>query len=398
VHICLTPIDFHTDRKGGGIASYIHSISTELSRRGHEVTIIAKGRKKKWHHVNDLCILFWPFGELHYYLYKMKCPGQCILPLRETEWSRSLYRAVREVHRKSPVDIIEACEAGIRYLHRLGIPWIVRLHGEAYMFAKFSGLQIHRGIRECRRMELSALRKASGITSPSRFQADTLGADKDGHFRPVEVIPNPVDPEVLHYAGLNNKTEKDPNLVLYTGRIEYRKGVIPLLQSVPFAAGEFPHIHYVLAGDRHNSIPDQMLNSVLNTDDISKHVTLTGHIAWSGLFPWYQKASIFVMPSFYETFGISCIEAMAFELPVVAASSGGLPEVVEHGVTGLCVPPGDPKALAEAIKTLMRQPGLRRRLGRAGREKVRECYQVDKIVDAALSYYQYILDGQPCAS
>ena len=85
---------------------------------------------------------------------------------------------------------------------------------------------------------------------------------------------------------------------------------------------------------------------------------------------YYQRAALLVMPSFYESFGIACLEAMAFGLPVVATRVGGLPEVIEDGVTGLLVPPGDADALAQAMIRLLSDADLRRRMGQAGRERV----------------------------
>jgi glycosyltransferase involved in cell wall biosynthesis len=97
------------------------------------------------------------------------------------------------------------------------------------------------------------------------------------------------------------------------------------------------------------------------------------------------------MPSFYETFGISVIEAMAFGLPVVATRAGGLPEVVEDGVTGILVPPGDSEALAEAQLRLLLDPDLRRRMGQAGRERVQSEFTVDRIVSQMLDVYHSVI-------
>jgi len=98
-----------------------------------------------------------------------------------------------------------------------------------------------------------------------------------------------------------------------------------------------------------------------------------------------------VMPSYYETFGISVIEAMAFGLPVVATNVGGLPEVVEDGVTGILVPPGDSEALAEGLIRLLSDADLRRRMGRAGQDRVRSEFTVDRIVDQTLAVYESVI-------
>jgi glycosyltransferase involved in cell wall biosynthesis len=122
-----------------------------------------------------------------------------------------------------------------------------------------------------------------------------------------------------------------------------------------------------------------------------KHVQLLGHVPWQKLADLYRRAGVFVMPSYYETFGISVIEAMAFGLPVVAANVGGLPEVVEDGVTGILVPPKDSDSLAEALVRLLRDPDLCTRMGRAGRERVRSEFTVDRIVSQTLNVYQSVI-------
>ncbi|HKK27301.1 MAG TPA: glycosyltransferase family 4 protein [Gemmatimonadota bacterium] len=85
----------------------------------------------------------------------------------------------------------------------------------------------------------------------------------------------------------------------------------------------------------------------------------------------YARAHAFALPSLQEGFGIVFLEAMASRLPVVAARAAAVPEVVPHGEAGLLVPPGDREALAEALVRLLRDPGLRDRMGARGREHVR---------------------------
>jgi glycosyltransferase involved in cell wall biosynthesis len=180
-------------------------------------------------------------------------------------------------------------------------------------------------------------------------------------------------------------------VVLYTGRIEFRKGSLELLRSVDRVAARLPDVEYVIAGARHNSINDRMLNGALGVNGTRKHVQMVGHVPWQKLADLYRRASVFVMPSYYETFGISVIEAMAFGLPVVATKAGGLPEVVEDGVTGILVPPGDSEALGDALLRLLLDPDLRARMGQAGRERVRSEFTVDRIVAQTLDVYQSVI-------
>ena len=97
------------------------------------------------------------------------------------------------------------------------------------------------------------------------------------------------------------------------------------------------------------------------------------------------------MPSYYETFGISVIEAMAFGIPVVATNVGGLPEVVENGVTGILVPPGDIQALADAIVYLLSNSQLRLQMGEAGKSRVLSEFTVDLVSEMTMDKYKSLL-------
>jgi glycosyltransferase involved in cell wall biosynthesis len=93
------------------------------------------------------------------------------------------------------------------------------------------------------------------------------------------------------------------------------------------------------------------------------------------------------MPSLWEGFGLSAAEAMAAGCPVIASRIEGLEEVVEDGVTGILVPPADPKVLVEAIKLMLGSPSLRNRMGEMGRHRVRERFSIEVQNNAWLSIH-----------
>jgi glycosyltransferase involved in cell wall biosynthesis len=103
---------------------------------------------------------------------------------------------------------------------------------------------------------------------------------------------------------------------------------------------------------------------------------------------------VFVAPSRRESFGVSVLEASACARPVVASAVGGLPEVVQHGVTGLLVPPGDVTALAAALTTLADDAALRLSMGRAGRQMVQARYAWPGCVEQMMAAYDQVL-GAP---
>jgi glycosyltransferase involved in cell wall biosynthesis len=120
----------------------------------------------------------------------------------------------------------------------------------------------------------------------------------------------------------------------------------------------------------------------------------------------YTHAAIFVCPSVYEPFGIINLEAMACGIPVVATAVGGIPEVVEHGETGLLVPaetldpaevePRHPGQfaldLATAVNTLLDDPALRARLARQARERVEEHFSWTTIARQTVAFYEELIE------
>jgi glycosyltransferase involved in cell wall biosynthesis len=387
----------HEGRAGGGIASYVNTIGQALVARGHQVTVIAGGSESDYRDEQGIHVVRVPLGNLHWYFYKLHAPSIAVLPVRELEWSWTFRRQLDNLLAEESIDVVEGCETGFLFVADMRgslPPLIVRLHGEDYVYSKYGGQRISLGVRVNRQMELIALRRAAACTSPSRFHAEEVARDLGWSPERTCVIPNPISPGLLAQALSDESSvvgHRSP-VVLYTGRIEHRKGTLPLLRSIPRVAEVFPEIQYVIVGGQHTSIDDRTLNKVMSEDNIGNHVRRTGYVPWQQLLDWYRRASVFVMPSYYEVFGISVIEAMAFGLPVVATTAGGLPEVVEDGVTGILVPPGDSRALADAIMRLLHDPSLRRRMGEAGRERVLAEFTVDRVAERTIEVYTGVLE------
>jgi len=94
------------------------------------------------------------------------------------------------------------------------------------------------------------------------------------------------------------------------------------------------------------------------------------------------------MSSLFEGLGTSLLDAMALSKATVASETGGIPEVVSHGETGLLVPPRDARELASAISTLLKDPERRERMARAGLERVKRIFSADEMVERTLGVYR----------
>jgi glycosyltransferase involved in cell wall biosynthesis len=113
-----------------------------------------------------------------------------------------------------------------------------------------------------------------------------------------------------------------------------------------------------------------------------------GFVPHQELPPLYERAAVVAVPSHREGFGVACVEAMAAGRPVVASAVGGLLDLVADGETGLLVSPRDVPALRAALERLLRDAELRRRMGTAARERIRENFTWPPVTDLTIQAYE----------
>jgi len=165
--------------------------------------------------------------------------------------------------------------------------------------------------------------------------------------------------------------------IAYSGRFGPEKGI-----EVAITAAREAGLPLRLAGD-YAWMPELLGMA-------SATIQFAGGLDRAGLNGFYRKARFLVMPTLcFETFGLVAAEAMAHGLPVIASRIGGLPEVVEDGVTGLLVTPGDSGELIKAMKRLWEDPALCRQMGEAGRRKAMREYNGDLYHERLMSVYGY---------
>jgi glycosyltransferase involved in cell wall biosynthesis len=150
----------------------------------------------------------------------------------------------------------------------------------------------------------------------------------------------------------------------------------------------WPDARFLIVGDGERRAP---LEAAARRHGLADRVTFLG---WRrDLDRIYADLDVVVLTSANEGSPVSLIEAMAAARPVVATRVGGVPDLVEHGVNGLLVPPGDPPAVADAITTLLADADRRRAMGNAGRKRVRDAHGVDRLVADVDRLYSELVEG-----
>jgi sugar transferase (PEP-CTERM/EpsH1 system associated) len=175
-------------------------------------------------------------------------------------------------------------------------------------------------------------------------------------------------------------------LVGAVGRLHRQKGFADLITALAQVREHLPAVWLLLVGDGDLR------------GDLEAHAQALGLsevVAFAGLRTDIPEIlaglDLFALPSLWEGLPNVVLEAMAAGLPVAATAVGGTPEVVVDGITGILIPPQDPEVLAQAITRLLRDPGLRYRMGQAGRERVAQRFTVERMVEQTERLYERLL-------
>lgn len=309
-------------------------------------------------------------GNLHWFAGKLPLVGKALaLPIREIEYGIAVWRGVRRANKLRKLDLIEGTETGMLLVAMFSrkVPVIIRLHGEQYTFHKYTpGMRLTSGVRLSRVLQRIALRRAKLLISPSFAHAREIQKELGIPHPPIVVVPNG------HSVGNMERDldiQRSPQTVLYVGRIERLKGISTLLQAAAQTRESFPQSQFVFAGDFQSSLSESEFQLLVRQHGLDSHVKLLGAVGWKVLSNWYQRSTVSVLPSHYETFGLAALEPMAFGTPVIATSGGALSEVVESEVSGKLVAAGDAGALAGAMTELLTNVDSREQMSKAAFER-----------------------------
>jgi len=415
VRICF--LMYHGSMYSGGQGVYLFHLTRELSRLGHEVHVIAGPpyptmppgvqvhclESFSWYHYmeNRRGFLLRPNPWEFFYPLNLLELATTRVSLFSLILTFSLRAAAKflDLSRQRRFDIVhdnQGLGLGLLLMKNAGTPLVATIHHPLSIDARNAVAQARGPIEKARRlvyypvfMQELVSRHLDRIITVSEASANMVELAFGVPRRQMRVIHNGIDAETFRPLS----TTKDPNNVIYVGDSEDRtKGAAYLLQAFRLLRDTTPyHLTFV---DR----PQQELKlapRLVGRYGLSARVRFTGRVDTAQLVRHYNRAEMLACPSLYEGFGLPAGEAMACGLPVAATTGGALPEVVQDGVTGILVSPGDAPALAEAIQTLMGDADLRRRMGQAGRERVLERFSWPRAALETEAVYREALGGRP---
>ena len=180
----------------------------------------------------------------------------------------------------------------------------------------------------------------------------------------------------------------DPPRLLYLGRLSPEKCVDLALDTLAGLMSQYPSAQLVIAGDGLERERLELRTTRLGLED---HVQFLGWVSSGNVPALINSATLLLLPSEQEAFGLAALEAAFMARPVVATHRGGLPEVIEHGATGLLVDKLDATHFGEAVSWLLEHPELASRMGKAARARARTVFDWEGCVDAYEALYKRLV-------
>lgn len=197
-----------------------------------------------------------------------------------------------------------------------------------------------------------ALRHADVLRAVSNSTRDQLQRWAPG--KPIVRFVAWTDMAVFMEAGAH-EVPRQPEIV-YAGVLIPRKGVHYLIRAFSIVATEFPQARLVIIGGAENAPYAEGLKSAVSKLDLDGRVEFVGEMSQVALAQRMRRGLVFVLPSVSEALGRVVVEAMATGTPVIASRVGGIPEMVQDGITGFLVPPGDEELLAAKLRWVLSYP------------------------------------------
>ena len=385
LRIALISYEYAGDAVSGGIGTYVRNAARMLARRRNQVEVFTSGSEVRS---------------------RTPEPGLTVhsLPSSRDTFRERIASVFGERHHEMPFDVIEGPEYG-NDASRVAaafpsLPLVVKLHGPSFTIARSNAHYVPR-IAKARYFAGALVRgripdnpwrydpqldgerlhatEADELVANSRATAEQVAQIWKMPLGEISQVPLIFDPPAaltgLSAAGMTGT-------VLFIGRLEVRKGVLELAEAIPRVLARAPHVRFRIVGRAlphpgdNISIVDHMKKRIGKNQSA---VEFVGGIPYGQVAVELQGSDICVFPSDWEASGFVCMEAMAAGRGVIASNAGGMAEIVEHGRTGLLVPPRNPVAIANAIIALMHDPERRISLGRAARQYITRAHSADVI-------------------
>ncbi len=392
----------------GGQNIYVDHVARTLAARGHSVDVFtrrdAAGAPSEVPLAPRARVVHVPAGPA------------CFIPKEEMFGHMPEFvRATERIAARGRYDVVHAnfFMSGMVARHlqrRLGLPFVMTFHALG-LVRRLHQKDADAFPLERIEVERAIVRDADAIIAECPQDWEDLTRLYDAPDSRLTMVPCGFDSAEFSPMPRSRAREQlglpqDEFIVLQLGRLVPRKGIDNVIRALALARELLPARSrlrlLVVGGD--GPVPDDArtpeigrLRRVAAECGVADQVSFTGHRQRAELRRYYAASDVFVTTPWYEPFGITPLEAMACNIPVLASRVGGLQYSVADGATGFLVPPHDPQALARRIVELQQNPVLAAALGYAGGRRARAMFTWDRVVDSLLDVYASVRRPRPAS-
>ena len=375
----------------GGVARVAYDLSVGLTKHGHKVTVFSTDKGLSYNKFDKNRAITVDGIETYYF-------DNLSNALAKTGIAIPLYAALAIREKRKEFDIIHIHEPRrimnilvYRYAKKYNIPYVFQAHG-ALPHSKGLTKRILSWLFDCffTRQFLRDASSVVALTTAEVKQYRAFGVPKEK----IEIIPNAISLD--EYTQRNNgafrkkfhipETQK---VVLFLGRINEIKGLDTLIKAFARVTEQISDVTLVIVG------PDDgylgQVRALIASFKIDGNVVISGALYGNDKIEAYFAADIYVLPSRYETFPISLLEAFACSKPAIVSNVESMSDLIVNGETGILVKSQDVDDLSFAIISLLNDESKAKEMGKKGRSYLEENLTIDKIISKVEQLYQKCL-------
>jgi glycogen synthase len=394
-----------------GFSTYTRDLALSLTKLGHAVTVVwadssgaAPGAPSESCTLGLRVIRFDP---------ALNVIGRLLC--RVTGSSRfgqsyQIYRILRQYHGERPFDVIEFSNwhapGAVHSLFKLA-PQVLRITTTIHQVASSS--PGGNGDAKVQRKEQRAVKKLAHLEALTVRRSDIVIAPTAGHLNTIaegsglgledhrlRIIPFGVNVSDRRPA-MRQRTDRQICRLLFVGRLSHRKGFDVLMAALPhiIAKAKTEVVMTIIGEDVRTPAGVSTWEALSTSVDeaVRRRIEYLGAVTDEERDDNYRNCDLFIAPSRYESFGLMYIEAMSYGIPAIGCRTGGIPDVIDHGITGLLVEPDNAPALAAATLQLVNDPEQRRRMGIAAKCSVVCRFTCEQTAQATLDAYRSAMAG-----
>jgi glycogen synthase len=357
----------------GGVVTATHNVCKHLASDGHIVSVVVHSSSPT---------LPRHEGRDGYEIHRIRLSSKNKIA-RLWVFPSALFRMYRLFRSLRP-DIVHVQILHINTLYSVLLSYVLPYR----LVLRAGGNDIHKFPVESRLMKFILLwgfRRAHQIQFNSRNLLEDAAPFLTRTRGEIVIVGDGADPDELVNATGHTRPSGRP-YVFAAGRLEHKKGFDILIDAFTAVKRVYPDMELVIAGDGEDM---GLLQERVSDRGLTDSVFLIGAVGRDALATLFQGSRLFVLPSRIEPVGIVTMEAMSTGKPVVATRVGGVPDIVEHGLSGWLVEPND-RSLAEGILRVLSDEALMERMAQAGMRRIRERFTWRHVADQYLGAYERI--------